>query len=67
MTTDQNAMLSVIREYCNIADNGNIMAELPWGKSKVMRVGRSLERLGLVTYKPVDVGGYDGGIWELCM
>lgn len=58
--------LHVLSEYMGIADNGNIMAETVWPRSKVIAVGRSLMKLNMVCYTPTQANGFEGGVWKRC-
>jgi hypothetical protein len=65
LTENQCIFLDVVDEYHGIADNGNIMAETVWPRSKVLAVGRELMKKGHVKYAPTDANGFEGGVWKL--
>ncbi len=64
MTENQQTFLGILDYYAGIADNGNIMAETGWPRSKVIAVGRSLKRLNKVHYTPTQANGFEGGVWR---
>jgi hypothetical protein len=64
MTKNQQTFLSILHNYAGIADNGNIMAETVWPRSKVIAVGRSLMKLNVVNYTPTQANGFEGGVWR---
>jgi hypothetical protein len=64
VTKNQQTFLSVLRDYAGIADNGNIMTETVWPRSKVIAVGRSLMKLNMVNYTPTQANGFEGGVWR---
>ena len=63
MTEAEKEMLKVIHMYDGIADNGNIMAETGWDKSRVLSVGEGLIREGIVAYSSTDDVSEEG-VWE---
>lgn len=64
LSKNQRSFLKVVDDYSGIADNGNLMSELGWERTKVAAVGRTLIRRGIVTYVATGQGGFEGGIWE---
>jgi len=65
MTATERKMLDcIVEDYCGIADCLNLEMELGWRKPKVMRVARTLVRLGVLKVVS-NSGDYSGRIWEV--
>lgn len=65
LTENQRIFLDVVDQYQGIADNGNIMRETGWLRSKVIAVGRGLMKKGRLSYTRLDADGFEGGLWKL--